>query len=108
MNYKRADTRILSALMTTLLLAGIKHGVRKKSKKAASDQATTTASQASSTAAKAQDMMDINSDQGTARRCPASATRTRRRLSRAGLTPRIRPVQKKIIPRPACTTRFPA
>jgi competence protein ComEA len=59
MNYKRAVTRILSALMTTLLLAGI--SMASGDKKAASDQATTTASQASSTAAKAQDMLDINS-----------------------------------------------
>ena len=59
MNYKRAVTRILSALMTTLLLAGI--SMASGDKKAASDQPATTAGQASSTAAKAQDLMDINS-----------------------------------------------
>ena len=58
-NYKRAVTRILSALMTTLLLAGI--SMASGGKKAASDQPATTAGQASSTAAKAQDLMDINS-----------------------------------------------
>jgi competence protein ComEA len=58
MNYKRAVTRILSALMTMLLLAGI--SMASGDKKAPSDQATTAAGQASSGAAKTQDLMDIN------------------------------------------------
>jgi DNA uptake protein ComE-like DNA-binding protein len=59
MNYKRAVTRILSALMMTLLLAGI--SMAYGDKKAASDQTASGASQASTMASKAQDLMDINS-----------------------------------------------
>ena len=58
MNYKRAVTRILSALMTMLLLAGI--SMASGDKKAPSDQSSSAMGQASSTAAKAQDLMDIN------------------------------------------------
>lgn len=54
MNYKRAVTRILSALMTMLLLAGISMA---SGDKKASDS---TAPQATNAAAKAQDLMDIN------------------------------------------------
>jgi competence protein ComEA len=59
MNYKRGVTRILSALMTMLLLAGF--SMAYGDKKAPADQATTAAGQASGAAAKAQDLMDINS-----------------------------------------------
>lgn len=59
MYYKRAVTRILSALMTTLLLAGI--SMASGDKKAASDQPATSAGQASTATAKAQELMDINS-----------------------------------------------
>jgi competence protein ComEA len=57
MNYKRTVTRILTTLMTMLLLTGI--SMASGNKNAASDQPAD-GTQASSTTAKAQDLMDIN------------------------------------------------
>jgi competence protein ComEA len=57
MNYKRTVTRILTTLMTMLLLTGI--SMASGNKNAASDQPAG-GTQASSTTAKAQDLMDIN------------------------------------------------
>jgi competence protein ComEA len=59
MNYKHAVTRILSALMTMLLLAGV--SMASGEKNAASDQPASGGTQTSSTMSKAQDLMDINS-----------------------------------------------
>ncbi len=58
MNYKRAITRILTALMTMLLLTGI--SMASGDKKAASDQPASGGAQTSSTMSKAQELMDIN------------------------------------------------
>lgn len=55
MNYKRAVSRILSALITMLLLAGI---CMASGDKKAADQ--TAPAQATTAAAKAQNLMDIN------------------------------------------------